>query len=256
MSIALNAVQFAAVLFAGMLLAEELGLRVGRRRLAVDGDGSHAGLGVVDGAVFGLMGLMVAFAFHGAATRFEARRSLVVQEANDIGTAYLRLDLLPPAAQPGLRNAFRRYVDSRLEVYRRLPDVAAARAELERSTVLQGELWSDAVAAARESPQATLLLLPAVNEMIDITTTRTVALETHPPMVIFAMLGFLTLACSVLAGYGMAGARSRSVLHFVGFAAILTLTVYVILDYEFPRVGLIRLDAADRLLADVRQSMK
>jgi hypothetical protein len=256
MSIALNAVQFAAVLFAGMLLAEELGLRVGRRRLAVDGDGSHAGLGVVDGAVFGLMGLMVAFAFHGAATRFEARRSLVVQEANDIGTAYLRLDLLPPAAQPGLRDAFRRYVDSRLEVYRRLPDVAAARAELERSTVLQGELWSDAVAAARESPQATLLLLPAVNEMIDITTTRTVALETHPPMVIFAMLGFLTLACSVLAGYGMAGARSRSVLHFVGFAAILTLTVYVILDYEFPRVGLIRLDAADRLLADVRQSMK
>jgi len=208
------------------------------------------------GAVFGLMGLMVAFAFQGAASRFDARRNLIVQEANDIGTAYLRLELLPPAAQEPMRESFRRYVDARLEAYRRLPDVAAAKEAFGRAAALQGRIWSDAVAAARESPQATMLLLPALNAMFDTSTARTVALQTHPPLVVFAMLGFLALACAVLAGHGMAEARSRSVLHVLGFAAVLTLTVYVILDFEFPRVGLIRIDAVDQVLVDVRQGMK
>jgi hypothetical protein len=252
----LDAVLFAAALFVGMLLAQEAGLRLGRRRLAVEGEGARTGLGAIEGAVFGLMGLLIAFAFHGAASRFDARRQLVVQEANDIGTAYLRLDLLDPAAQPKLRDLFRRYVDARLEVYRRLPDVAAAREALSRATALQRDIWTAAVEGARGEAQATMLLLPAINAMIDVTTSRTVALQTHPPPVVFGMLGFLAVACSLLAGYGMAGAPSRSVLHVFGFAAILTVTVYVILDYEFPRHGFIRLDAADRLLVDVRESMK
>lgn len=255
MHITLNAVLFGAGLFAAMLLAQEIGVRVGRRRLAAGGE-APTGLGAIEGAIFGLMGLMVAFTFHGAASRFDVRRQLVVQEANDIGTAYLRVDLLAPEAQPKLRDLFRRYVDARLEVYRKLPDVAAARAALATAEGLQREIWTAAVEAGRDRPQATMLLLPALNAMLDITTTRTMALQTHPPIEVFAMLGFLAVACSLLAGYGMAGNRRRSPLHVVGFAAILTLTVFVILDYEFPRVGLIRLDAADQLLVDVRQSMR
>ena len=256
MNITLNAVLFAAVLFAGMLAAQELGLRAGRRRLAAEGEASRSGVGAIDGAVFGLMGLLVAFTFSGAASRFDARRHLVVQEANDIGTAYLRLDLLPPAAQPRLRDLFRRYVDTRLEGYRRIPDVEAAGEAFSRAERLQREIWTASVETAREAPQATMLLLPAINSMIDVTTNRTVALQTHPPLLVFVMLGFLALASAVLAGYGMAGSKSRSLLHVVGFAAILTITVYVILDYEFPRVGIIRLDPADHLLVDVRQSMR
>jgi len=256
MHVTLNAVIFASVLFIGMLLAQELGLRIGRRRLEADGESSRAGLGAVEGAVFGLMGLMIAFAFHGAASRFEVRRGLVVDEANAIGTAYLRIDVLPPEAQPKLRDLFRRYTDTRIEVYRRLPDISAAREALARAAALQGEIWAAGVEAVRQSPQSGMLLLPALNAMFDITTTRTMALETHPPLLVFGMLGFLALACALLAGYGMAGARRRSVLHVVGFAMILTLTVYVILDYEFPRVGVIRIDAFDRVLLDVRQSMR
>ena len=256
MSITLNSLLFAGVLFVGMLVAQEIGLRFGRRRLKAEGESVRTGLGAIEGAVFGLMGLMIAFAFHGAASRFDARRQLVVEEANDVGTAYLRLDLLPPAAQPKLRELFRRYLDARLEVYRRLPDIRAAREAQAGAEGLQREIWASAVEASSDLPQATMLLLPALNTMIDITTTRTVALQTHPPTVVFAMLGFLALACSLLAGYGMAGAPSRSVLHVLGFAAILTVTVYVILDYEFPRVGLIRLDAADQVLSDARHNMK
>jgi len=256
MHVTLNAVLFAAVLFVGMLLAQELGLRIGRRRLEADGETSRTGLGAVDGAVFGLMGLMIAFAFHGAASRFEVRRDLVIEEANAIGTAYLRIDVLAPDAQPKLRELFRRYADSRIDVYRRLPDIAAAREALARAVALQGEIWTAGVEAVRRTPQSEMLVLPAMNAMFDVTTARTAALETHPPLLVFGMLGFLALACALLAGYGMAGARRRSVLHVVGFAMILTLTVYVILDYEFPRVGVIRVDAFDKVLVDARESMR
>ena len=256
MHIVLFVVLFAGGLLAGMLVLQEAGRRLGARRLAMDPEGSRAGLGAVEGAVFALMGLLIAFSFSGAASRFDGRRHLIVEEANAIGTAYLRLDLLPADAQPKMRDLFRRYLDQRLEVYRTLPDVAASREGLARSAVLQGEIWSGAVEATRAEPQARMLLLPALNAMFDITTTRTAATQMHPPMVIFAMLGLVALACALLAGHSMAGLKERSLVHSVGFAIILTLTVYVILDLEYPRVGLIRVDAMDQVLADVRQSMK
>jgi hypothetical protein len=256
MSILLGVVIFAGGLFAGMLILQEAGRRLGAWRLAKDPEGARAGLGAVEGAIFGLMGLVVAFTFSGAAARFDTRRHLILEEANAIGTAYLRLDLLPADAQPKMRELFRSYLDTRLEVYELLPDIAKAKEALARSVALQGEIWSAAVEAGRGAPQATMLLLPALNAMIDITTTRTVALRMHPPLVIFAMLGVLALVCSLLAGYAMAGGKSRSLVHSLGFAVVLTLTVYVILDLEFPRIGLIRVDSADSVLRDVRQSMR
>lgn len=244
-------------LFFGMLAVLELGRRIGQHRLATDGAGSNTGLGVVDGALFGLLGLLLAFTFSGAASRFDARRNLIVEEANDIGTAWLRLDLLPDSLQPALRERFRQYLDARLAAYRAVPDEAKVNAELARAVVLQGEIWNLAVAAARQSPNpsATMLLLPALNAMIDITTTRTVAGRTHPPNVIFGMLAALALACSLMAGYGMAGSDRRSWVHILGFAAVMTITFYVIMDFEYPRLGLIRVDSFDQVLVDVRGSM-
>jgi hypothetical protein len=240
-----------------MLLFLETGRRIAIRRLAQDPEGARQGLGVVEGAVFSLLGLLIAFTFSGAATRFEGRRHLIVEEANDIGTAWLRIDVLPAAAQPVLRELFRQYLDSRLETYRRLPDVAVAKAELARSLKLQGEIWSHAVEACRNAGSSPIhtLLLSALNPMFDITTTRTEALKNHPPLIIFVMIGVLSLAASLLAGYGMAGGKSRSWLHFLGFAAVMSLTVYVIVDLEYPRLGLIRIDDADRLLIELRENM-
>ncbi len=253
MSFVLRTLLFDLGLFLGMLLLLEIGRRIAENRGA-----APSGAGVVDGAVFGLLGLLIAFTFSAAASRFDTRRHLVVEEANAIGTAYLRLDLLPESARPALRESFRRYVDSRLAVYRKLPDVQAAKEELARSTSLQGEIWAQAVAACRTDapPSAAMLLLPALNEMIDITTVRTVAALTHSPVIIFAILAALALASSLLAGHGMAGSGRRSWLHMLVFAATMSMTLYVILDLEFPRLGLIRLDAFDHVLVEVRESMK
>jgi hypothetical protein len=246
-------------LFFGMLLLLDIGRRIGLRRIARDPEGAQAGTGPVDGAVFALLGLLVAFTFSGAASRFDERRNLIVQETNDIGTAYLRLDLLPASAQPALRDLFRRYVDSRLEVYRKLPDIEAARAELARCTSLQGEIWSKAVAAGRMEgapPSAAMLLLPALNQMIDITTTRTMVAQMHPPLVIFALLFGLALVAALLAGYDMAGSKQRNWIHMIGFAAVMAAAVNVIMDIEYPRLGMIRVDAFDQALVELRDGMK
>lgn len=244
-------------LFFLILVALEVGRRVGLRRRASDPDGGGAGAGAVDGAIFGLMGLLIAFTFSGAASRFEKRRDLTVEEANIIGTTYLRLDLLPVSEQPALRDAFRRYVDARLAIYNAFPDVQLARIRLKEADAIQGEIWSKTVAATRVpgmAPPSISLVISSLNEMIDISMVRTVAMQTHLPPLLLGMLILMVLAGSVLAGFGMSG-RKRSLLHMIGFAFLITIAIYVILDLEYPRVGLIRIDAIDRVLVDVRNSM-
>jgi hypothetical protein len=253
------ALPFAVSLFVGMVICLEIGRRLGTRKLAKDPQGGLAGLGVAEGAVFGLYGLLVAFTFSGAANRFDSKRELIAEEANAIGTAYLRLDLLPGDSQPALRKRFREYVESRLEVYRRIPDAEAVKTELSKSAKIQMEIWSQAVAATRlptAHPDAAKLILPALNAMIDITTTRTMATRTHPPRIIFGLLFVLALVCSLLAGFGSAGSKRRSWLHVAAFATITVISVYVILDIEYPRVGLVRLDQYDSVLIELRDSMQ
>ena len=209
--------------------------------------------------MFALLGLLLAFTFSGAASRFEDRRHLVTMEANAIGTAYLRIDLLPEDTRGDMRDRFRRYVDSRLETYQDVTDRAATAAHLAEDEALQLEIWDRATAASLRPgvpSQAAMLLLPALNEMIDITTTRLMATRNHPPPVIFGLLVVLSLVSALLVGYGSSVNRGRTWLHTVAFAAILALTIYVIVDLEFPRLGLIRVDSADQALVDLRASMK
>ena len=245
-------------LFACILLFAWIGRRIGGLRSREETERERVGLVTVETAIYALLGLMIAFTFSGATSRFDARRAQIVQEANALGTAYLRLDLLPAAAQPALRDRFRRYTDARMAAYRALPDLEAMSAQLARADELQSEIWKDAIAALRGAPpEASLLLIPALNDMIDITTTRAVSLRTHTPPVILIALVVLTLICSLLVGYGLAGGKPFATnLHMIGFALMMTVTIYVILDLDHPRVGLIRVDFADQALIDAREGMK
>src|SRR5262245_13582059 len=249
---------FTISLFVGMLLCLEVGRRFGLRRLEEDSSSAAEGIGAVDGAVFAVLGLLIAFTFSGATARFDSRRQLIVEETNNIGTAYLRIDVLPAEAQPALRESFKRYLDNRIETYRKIPDMMAVRASLARGNEMQLEIWRQAVAAVKMEgaiPSAPVLVLPALNAMIDITTTRTMAAQLHPPRVVFVMLFGMALAASLLAGYGMTGGKLRSRFHMLGFALVMAIAVFVILDIEYPRLGWIRIDAFDQALVDLRESM-
>lgn len=248
----------ALALFIGMLALLELGGRLGARAMVRNTHGT-SGTSAMEGAIFALLGLLLAFTFFGAASRFDDRRALIVEEANAIGTAYLRLDLLPAPARQELRDLFPRYVDLRLAVYRALPDMTASRAELARAADLQQQIWAKAVTASTvpgNSQAPAMLLLPALNEMIDITTTRTMASQMHPPFIVFGLLFALMLMSALLAGYAMAANKTRNWLYRVTFALTLAGAAYVIVDFEYPRFGLIRVDAFDQALVELRQSMR
>jgi hypothetical protein len=250
---------FAVLLFGSMMILLEIGRRVGISHRSKESEGERASLSTIEGAMFALFGFILAFTFSGAASRFNEKRMLIAEEANTIETAYLRLHLVSEKERFELQKLFRRYIDSRLETYRNLPDMQAASTAIAESKKLQQEIWTRSVVAT-ERPNslrdAGKLLLPAVNNMIDITTTRTMALQTHPPGIIYALLYSLALICSLLAGYRMSVGQNRSWLHIMTFAVSTVIVIYVIIDIEYPRAGLIRLHAFDQALVDVRERMQ
>jgi len=245
-------------LFIGILACLEIGYRLGRRNLVKNPERAHEGIGVIEAAVFALLGLLLGFSFAGGTSRLDAKRQLIVHEANAIGTAYFRVDEVPVNNQPELRRLFRDYLDARIRVYEKLPDVEAAEQQLARAAELQKEIWSHAVAASRNDPTQNVarLFLPAINEMIDVTTARTIAMHTQLPRLIFVLLSGVALMSGLLAGYAMAKRRSRSLFHMTLYAAVIAITVYAILDLEYPRFGLIRLNKADQALLQLRDSIR
>jgi hypothetical protein len=253
----LQSALFALALFVGTLICLKVGWHVARRRLNRDDGDATAGLGAVDGAVFGLMGLLLAFTFTSGATRFDHRRDLIVDEVNAIGTAWLRLDLLQPDARDDLRVLMRRYVDERIATYANVTDEAAIRRSLQQTQQAQAAFWFRLTVALKAETSLALVahLVPAVNSMFDIAQTRILATRQHPPLAVYLMLGLLVLVSSLLAGFGMAKAAVQSTFHVVAFAAILSSSIYLILDMEFPRLGLVRVDKFDQALLEVRETM-
>ncbi|MBL8754884.1 MAG: DUF4239 domain-containing protein [Planctomycetes bacterium] len=241
-----------------MLGALALGRRLGLRFRAADPGGKEGGA-TIDGAMFGLLGLLLAFVFSGASSRLDARRALIVDEANAIGTAWSRLDLLAPAHQRDLRDHLRHYLDERLAAYRTLDGHPVAKDVFAAANALQGTIWTAAVAGVRASdaaPSASNLLLPALNAMFDISTARASAMNTHPPTIVYWMLLAIAWVASLFAGIGIGFAGARRRLHMVAFAVVISGTVFVTIDIEHPRHGFVRIDAHDQLLLDVRAAMK
>ena len=258
MSFVLLAVLVAAVLFGGMLACLEYGRRLGARRIAASSGGTPSGTGPLEGAVFGMLGLLVAFTFGGAVSRFEARRDLIVSEANALETTWLRLDLLPEAEQAPIRALLREYIDTRLSAYALLPDVDAAWKELARSEEVRGRLWRATVATmkslggAAPTPSITI----PMNELFDLATRRTQAAKRHQPEVVFGMLFAVALGAAIMAGYGMSATKGRNWFHMIGFAGVTAVAVFVTINLEYPRLGLIDIKASDQVLIDVRANMK
>jgi Protein of unknown function (DUF4239) len=249
---------FVVGLFSAMLLLLEVGRRIGTRHMAVDPEGAKAGHGVIVGVVFSLLSLLLAFTFSGAASRFDARRQLAIQEFNTLNKAYYVVNLFPQPVQAKLKNSFRDYVDAELQAIKALPDQDTAELAYSRASALKLDIQNQVIAVCQDPSSQALgayVLLPAVNDWIANSTNRVAATNTHPPVAIYVVLIGLALVSSWIAGYAMAEAKARSWLHVVGFAAVVTVIIYFIIDLELPRVGLIRVTDTDRLLVELRNKM-
>ena len=101
-----------------------------------------------------------------------------------------------------------------------------------------------------------MLLLPSLNEMFDSIEEERFSRRIHPPFIIFAALVVASLATALLAGYSIAGDRGRDWLHRIGMTATIAFAIFVIVELEFPRLGLVRIDATDRAIAELLTTLK
>jgi hypothetical protein len=197
----------------------------------------------VQATVAALLGLLLAFTFSMAATRFENRKLAVVDEANAIGTAYLRTSLLPEPQRSEATAAFERYVDVRLELAT-ADWFTAQKAELQAEEAdLQRTLWSAGVAAAQLDQRAvtTGLYIQALNEVIDSAGRTDAGLRNHVPE---SVLYLIFAVCAVMAGimgYASGVTGGRSVIAIVLMSLIMAAVIYVILDLDRPYRGIITL---------------
>ncbi len=215
------------------------------------------GLQVVEGAIFALLALLVTFTFSSAHHRFEVRRNLITKEANAVRTAYMRVDLASPDMQILLRQNFKQYLFYRIASYKKLPDKKASKLDHVKAQALQKKIWSLTIdiCKSKEQQRVCFLLLPPINTMIEIENTRYANSDVHPPLIIFVFLIGMALLGALLAGYDIGERGNGSLLYLISYALVMAVTVYIIIDLEFPRLGFIRLDSFDNVLMQVYTNM-
>ena len=254
----LSLVGVALAIFGSMLLASFIGYGIRRidRRLAErrqrDSAWSTSQESYLVGGMIGLLALLLAFSFSMALDRYEERRHLVVQEANAIGTAYLRAQLLDEPHRSRLSKLLVDYTDTRIELATAAPDKGEP--YLTKNDRLLTDIWA-AVTAARDSALAhgiSTPLLTAYNEVIDLDTERKVARKMRVPApVLYLLYGFLMLTAVVL-GFVLEERRGRlgaAMLYF-----LLALYVGIIADLNRPASGSIRESQEPMLM--LRQSLQ
>ncbi len=251
---------FALALFLALLFFSELGFYLGRYHYAKEGaDASPHDAGALTGVVYALLGLMIAFTFSAATSRFDNHRDLILKEANAIGTSYLRIDLLPAEFQTELRPLYRHYTQNRIDTYQKIStDINQALKMNDQGLAMQHDIWQKTVAAslASQSPAAQTAVINALNDMIDVANERLASLRKRPPMIIFMMLFALSAIASALAGYKLAEKPKPPRVQVIIFALALAGTMYVVSDLGLPRVGFFTIQATDLLLEETLKGMR
>lgn len=230
-------------LLLAILGALELGFRAGRRDSAAADPRAGGQIGSVQGAIIGLLGLLLGFTFAAAGGRFLERQDLIVQEANAIGTASLRADLLDPPHRLQLLTALKEYTEHRIEVASRIRDGVTTddSAQIDR---FHARMWEAARAGVEARPSAMLGVLPPINDVIDLHSTRIAAGKKRLPSLVMGLL----IACSLLSmgviGYGCGTSGRRRAPLTVPLGMLIGASLWISIDLDQPRAGLIQLSDA------------
>jgi hypothetical protein len=243
---------FMAVLL-GNLLLDECGFRVGRLRARRTQKESDAAVGTIVTAELGLLAFLLAFSFQIVVTRFDVRRHVLLDEANAIGTSYLRAAMLPDTPGASIRHLLREYTDVRIQATTGAPLDQVLR----RSEQIHQQLWTEAVAAAGHDARSvpTGLFIQSLNEVIDLHAARVMAaLGSRMPLTVWIVLfavGFLSFfTMGYQAGLTKAGRSPATIVIALTFVAV----IWLVADLDRPGEGF--LNVSQEPLIDVRQMMR
>ena len=242
-------------LFIGILLvvlcSVEFGYRLGRYRRSRREEEKEAPLGTMVGATLGLLAFILAFTFGLAASRFDNRRQVLLDEANAIGTTYLRAGILPEHGEQ-IRGLLREYVSVRLDAVRS-GNIAEG---IRRSEDIQQKVWTEAETVGNKNPNSIVvgLFVQSLNEMIDLHAKRLqTGVRSRIPAAIW--LGLFAVASLSLAtmGYHAGLSGTRRSLAILAVAVTFSVVIELIADLDRPFEGVLRV--SQQALLDVQRSM-
>ncbi len=205
-----------------------------------------------------LLFFLLAFTFAMSGSRYDARRSLVVEEANNIGTALLRCDLYSAEERALLRNDFKDYIEVRITFYQTGANRQGIKDADSLSQIIAAKLWDRATRLSKEPANmiASQQMIPALNDMIDIITTREYVEKAKVPESILVMLFFLSCASTFFGGYSAGRKGEISWLAEIGFCLLISLVILFTLDLDRPRRGFVNLDAPNQSIIDLRKNFE
>jgi hypothetical protein len=252
----INSVAIACVLFVSMLIAIEAGYRLGRRGSASIDAAFKEHIGAIQGTILGILALLLGFTFSLSLQRFDERSASVVDEANAIGTADLRARLLPLPLRAEVQALLREYLDARVRAST-LPliDVSERDAWLGEASRLQSALWDHGVRATQADPNPATsgLFVQSLNELIDAFGRRNAALERHVPEAVLILLYGTFLMTGAIVGFSCGIAGHRPSLASYVMVLLIVVLVFIILDLDRPRRGMIKV--SQQSLIELRASM-
>jgi hypothetical protein len=225
------------VAFAMLWLATAVGVRLGRRRRLKDD--AREDFGVIQAATLTLLGLILGFSFSMAIGRYDQRKNLEEEEANAIGTEYLRAELLPSADAARIKALLERYTEQRIAFYTTRDENEYRQINI-RTAKLQGELWSavQAPAVAQPTPLSALAVA-GMNDVLNSQGYTQAAWWNRIPVMAWGLMVVIAICCNVLTGYGARDAKAERKLLLV-LPLVVSITFMLIADIDSPRGGLIR----------------
>nr|WP_315202071.1 hypothetical protein [uncultured Flavobacterium sp.] len=205
-----------------------------------------------------LLFFLLAFTFGMSGDRYDSRRKIVIEEANDIGTAILRSDLYPDSTRTLFRKDFKEYVETRISYYQVGADVKGILKADSLSQVISSKLWKLTCDLSKDPANlvATQQMIPALNTMIDITTSRLAGEKAKVPKSILIMLFFLALISAFYSGYSEGRKGKIDWLIQIGFCLLVSLVVLFTLDLDRPRRGFVNLDVPNETIIDLRKNFE
>ena len=234
-----------AILFIGIIISYLLGLRTMHYLKKKDPSYTTDGIGPLEGAVLGLLSLLLAFTFNQSASHYDIRRDLLVGESNDIGTALFRSALYPDSLKRAFRSDFKEYILARIAYYDAGTDEEKILAALQEANGISTRIWQRASSISQwpGDPTRSMQMIPAINNMIDAMSKREEARKKLVPDSILWLLFLLCVTGSFIVGYA---SKSRRMDHVIlcTYSLMTVMTIYFILDLDRPRRGIITTSAA------------
>ena len=238
-----------------LLLVAYIGYRLGLRLHAAADQAREYQIGAVQAAVLGMLGLLLGFTFSMGVERYDRRRELVLQDANTIGTTWLRASLLPEGYRQAVRDLLREYVDLRIRAQQEARDPGRLAEDLRRSAEIKTKLWAQAEAAAREAPNdITATFIDTLNEMIDTDAERLGAWRNRIPSGVWVILMVVAGVGCWTTAYAAGADGVRSPLTNVMLPLLITVVILLIFDLTHERGGMV--DVSQQPLLDLQNSIR